>query len=329
MPSTDIKEWKDIKDSFKDSDLLLGNGFSINLHSKFIYDSLFEKFISSLTDEQKSIFRSFGTTNFEVILQNLQITKKVDEIFSIDFDKVDEAITVLREGLIKTVKENHPRKSEIDWDRLKSVANSLEQFNDIYTLSYDALLYHIILLVNDRYKNSEITYRYNDYFWASYNNNFLEFRDFQNYPHYRHVYYLHGALFIFKHLHYDLKIRNNNTADELIELISMAINNELIPLFISEGSAEEKLLSLSRSNYLRFSNNMLKSYEGNLVIYGATLSDADKHIVDAINKNRREIAISIYTDGRTEEQIEDTLLHYKKLFKTQSLAFFSSSTLFN
>ena len=329
MPSTDVKEWKDIQDIFKNSDLLLGNGFSINLHDKFIYDSLFEKFISSLTTKQdKLIFKNFKTTNFEAILQNLQISKKVNDLFSIDSSKIDEAIKILKEGLIKTVKENHPKKSEINWAILKTVADSLGQFNNIYTLCYDALLYHIILLVNDRYKESKITFRYNDYFWETHDENFLEFRDFQNYTNYRHVYYLHGALFIFKHLHYDLKIRNNNTASELIELISMAVNDGLIPLFISEGSADEKLLSISRSDYLRFSNNMLKSYNGNLVIYGATLSAADKHIVDAINKNKREIAISVYTKGKTEEQIEDILLHFKKLFKSQNLAFYSSSTLF-
>jgi len=329
LSSTDIKEWNEVKDNFKGSNLLLGNGFSVNLHSKFVYDSLFEKFISGIHEDQRTIFRSFGTTNFEVILQNLQITKKVNDILFIDCAKLDEAIKVLREGLIKTVKENHPRKSEIDWERLKLVANILEQFNDIYTLSYDALLYHIILLVNDRYKTGQINYRYNDYFWAYFNDNFLEFRDFQNYADYRHVYYLHGTLFIFKHLYYDLKIRNNNIADELIELISMAINDNLIPLFISEGSADEKMLSISQSDYLRFSNNMLKIYRGSLVIFGANFSDSDKHIVDAINKNRRNIAIGIYTNQKSEEQIEDMLLHYTRLFKGQNLVFFRSSSLFN
>ncbi len=328
MPSTDIQEWNDIKNSFSNSSLLLGNGFSINIHSKFIYDSLFEKFISNLNNDQKIIFQSFKTTNFELILKHLQTSKKVNEIFEIDNSKIVEATEVIKAGLIKTVNENHPKKSEIDWDRLREVATSLEQFKDIYTLSYDALLYHIILLVNDRYKNKETKYRYNDYFWASYNNNFLEFKDFQTYPDYRHVYYLHGALFIFKHLHYDLKIRNNDTADELIDLISRAIDEDLIPLFISEGSSEEKMLSLSQSDYLRFSSNMLKLCNDNLVIYGASFSEPDKHIVDAINKNIRNIAISIYTSGRSKEQLEDSSLQYKRLFINQSLSFFNSSTLF-
>jgi hypothetical protein len=329
MPLTDIKSWNEIKDNFADSNLLLGNGFSINLHNKFIYDSLFEKFVSSLEDDQKKIFESFKTTNFEIILRDLQTSKKIDELFGIDNVRIVEAIEVLKEGLITTVKENHPKKSEIDWDKLKQIANELEQFNDIYTLSYDALLYHIILLVNDRYRKKEIKYRYNDYFWATYNDNFLEFRDFQNYPHYKHVYYLHGALFIFKHLHFDLKIRNNNNADELLDLISLAISDDLVPLFVSEGSSEEKILSLSQSDYLRFSNNNLKSFTGNLVLYGASLSESDKHIINAINRNNRNIAVSIYTKDRRAEQIEDNLLRYKRLFLNHTISFFESSTLFN
>ena len=329
MPLTDIKNWNEIKNNVTNSNLLLGNGFSINLHDKFIYDSLFKKFISSLEDYQKKIFESFMTTNFEIILHDLQTSQKINELFEIENTKIVEAIEVLKAGLIRTVKENHPKKSEIDWDKLRRISVDLEQFKDVYTMSYDALLYHIILLVNDRYKKKKIKYRYNDYFWETYNDNFLEFRDFQNYLHYKHVYYLHGTLFIFKHLHYDLKIRNNDIADELIDLISLAINNDFIPLFVSEGSSQEKMLSISQSDYLRFSNNMLKSSQDNLVIYGAGLSEPDKHIVDAINKNKRKVAISIYTNGRSEEQVEDTLLYFRGLFKNQTLSFFNSSTLFN
>ena len=48
MVHSEIKQWDEIKEDFQGADILLGNGFSINLSPSFNYTSLFETFLLSL-----------------------------------------------------------------------------------------------------------------------------------------------------------------------------------------------------------------------------------------------------------------------------------------
>jgi hypothetical protein len=54
MVDSEIKQWDEIKEDFQGADILLGNGFSINLSPSFNCTSLFETFLLSLiTDKFK------------------------------------------------------------------------------------------------------------------------------------------------------------------------------------------------------------------------------------------------------------------------------------
>ena len=57
----DVLDWKILAKNFKGSDLLLGNGFSLNFTDRFHYDSLFNEFLAKCSPEYSRIFRSFKT----------------------------------------------------------------------------------------------------------------------------------------------------------------------------------------------------------------------------------------------------------------------------
>src|ERR1051326_642658 len=193
-----IYPWRAISAEFRGAGLLLGNGFSSKLNALFQYNSLFDRFLINCAPQDADRFRQFGTSNFELILESLLGTIKVDGIFAIPSEAVRLAVDMLKQGLITTVGQHHPRAIDLNPDLLLRMSEAFDDFGDIFALSYDALIYHIIMNSLDRHRDNNAIRPYNDYFWAHYNDEFLEFMDYQNYPRYKHVYYLHGAVFIFR-----------------------------------------------------------------------------------------------------------------------------------
>ncbi len=73
------------------------------------------------------------------------------------------------------------------------------------------------------------------------------------------------------------------------------------PLLVSEGSADGKLATIYRSDYLTFAYASLSQHEGPLCIFGHSLSDSDRHIVDAIRASKsRTLAVSIRPGSAVE-----------------------------
>jgi len=91
---------------------------------------------------------------------------------------------------------------------------------------------------------------YSDYFWGEYGEQPEQFKQFMNYDDIRrnHVYYLHGALFLFKIPPDVLKLRRGDEPKELVVMIGDVITRGIMPLFVSEGKYKEKLETIKRSN---------------------------------------------------------------------------------
>lgn len=152
-----LQNWNEIKNRYHEPDLLLGNGFSINISNMFNYNSLYEVFLSEAEKHYKTLFQKFETTNFELILEHLKHTVTVNKIFDIEFQEINESIQKLKEGLIQSIKTIHPRQADINHQLLKSLTKQIvTNFNDVYTLNYDLFLYHIIMKSNDLFRLSVI-----------------------------------------------------------------------------------------------------------------------------------------------------------------------------
>src|SRR4051794_32995379 len=95
----EIKSWSDCQHTFKGADLLLGNGFSMNLSSQFCYASLFKEFLKECTSHEAGIFEAFETSNFEAIQKELQSAVSVNKLFGISVDRIEQTIDKLRQGL--------------------------------------------------------------------------------------------------------------------------------------------------------------------------------------------------------------------------------------
>lgn len=324
-----ISNWSDLAKRFRRADVLLGNGFSRSITPRLRYKSIFREFLDGCQPEQRRIFRGFDTTNFEIILQKLCGARDVNEIFGIETSRIQDSIEDLKEGLIRTIEAIHPRWAETDQTQLERIASHLGNFSDVYTLNYDLYLYRIIQLLRDRRKKDNSVGRYSDYFWEEYDESFLHFDTSKEFTGYRHPYYLHGALFLFKESSYDLKLRKAESDDELLNVIRNMIKDGRMPLFVSEGTPSEKMEAIGRSTYLRFALDRLKKSRTSLVIFGTSLSEPDRHIVDAINHNERDLAVSVHLARKPENEVKSIKYGIKSKFPGHEIEFFDSETFFS
>lgn len=324
-----VYKWDDISDQFKGADILLGNGFSINLCDGFDYSQLFSTFLNTIPEEKRNTYSSFKTANFESILKSLDEAARINSLFEIVSDPIEDAIGEIRNGLIGSIFEKHPRPESKDDKKIKEIEIKLRPFNSIFTLNYDLFLYYVVLSAKDSHSNGETIFKWSDFFWGEGLRNFRVYQYPLTYTTYKPVYYLHGAIFIFNH---DLSAKKR-TMDfpnsNLLEAIGREINSGEIPLFISEGSYSQKRSMIYQNEYLSRGFEDFMTGSGNLVIYGASLLDPDKHIIEAINKRMtRKIAISLYLPNLNELQRQTEMLRMKSLFKHHELFFFDSATLF-
>ena len=326
-----LGKWEHIKDEFQQSTLILGNGFSIGIYDKFKYDSLWDeakkkptcgKKREPLTEELCSVATQLGTgTNFELLLRQLYTAKIVNEELGLDTEgKVKDNYANLRTALIDTIKEIHCEHSDIKDDLIKRI-DFLKQFNTVFSLSYDLLVYWIINLNNQieeiRFEKAKPEYyhrqktlkdcwdkdgfNYDD--WAKYRERFT------NENNRTLVFFPHGALHLVQTENGVVeKIKQNKHSDLLDEITKTWLNDsdKKHPLFVAEGTSDKKMFSIEKNAYLHtvYHQALPKSIKnGNLVIFGWAMSDFDKHLISKITSSEpNEIAIGIHHLCDNEEE---------------------------
>jgi hypothetical protein len=333
LEELNIYDFESIDGVFLGGNLFLGNGFSINLCERLSYKSLFAKFIEFLEPKQKEIFKGFNTTNFELIIQNLNNAAFVNNLLGIsDEDKIEPIVEYLRNGLINSIKENHPTNEEIYYPQLRKIGEELSSFGDIYTTNYDVYLYKIIIEVISEFKDRREEPPYIDYFYEDINPTALGFNNKLIYNNPKSIYYLHGSLFIFYQDNKSNvnKLRKLDTAlVEYLSLIKREIENSNFPLFVAEGNAKDKLRTVFNNRYLSFCYSNLMNSKKNMVFYGFSFGDSDMHIVEAINTSEiKEMAISIYLGNKNYEEVKDEKSRINSIFKGKTIVFYNSTSLF-
>lgn len=284
-----LLSWEDIRDKYKWSGILLGNGFSRAVWDNFRYSSLYDKASSSkdvqhpLTNEDKALFKSLKTENFERVLFELSTARLVNKVLKQDYSVIERRYENIKTALGEAVKQVHP-----SWNKVNSATKSptvlhkiredLKNYKFVYSTNYDLLIYWAVMSKNN---GSE----FKDYFWYG----AFNITNTNIYDDSTRILYLHGALHLYRgHAGKTLK-RKNWQSRSLLDSFEA-------PLFITEGSAEDKLESIRSSDYLSFAYTQFSNHKAPLVIFGHSLGDgdADKHLVEAIRKYQATtIAISV------------------------------------
>src|SRR5690625_1447238 len=280
--------------------LILGNGFSVDLFPDiFNYRKLAEK----ITDDNiKAIFEEFNTSDFEFVVFKLTESLRVLNYYDSEkeiYNNVKSDIQKLKEILIQVITEAHPKNPDtITENQYKSCYDFLKHFEKgrKYTFNYDLLLYWVYMHYLE--SSSEHQLKIDDGFRTDLNNDSMVTWEIGR-EHRQNLYYLHGAMHVFKDVNAIIQKYTWKSGGKTIgEQVKESIENNQFPVFISEGTTEHKLKRIKENGYLSRSFSSLKSITGDLFIFGHSIRDEDDHVFNIINSNTglKRIYISLYGD---------------------------------
>lgn len=316
-----IRQWEMISKHYSDCPLLLGNGFSLNFSTTLRYHNLYENFVENCTLDSKKLFDEFGSHNFETILEHLESTERVSKALNIEYTIVSENKETIKQGLIESINRIHPTPDDIDKLKIKKIANQVKEFSQIFTTNYDLFLYYIIIDSN----------KFGDYFYYLFfdDERFQLFNSGDSNKN-NHIYFLHGALFLFEKSINVIKIKKNEK-NWLIDVITNEIKENNYPLFISEGTSDMKLKAIQSNKYLSYCfRNLKENKYKEVVIYGHSLSSQDSHIIKILDEKYDRIAFGIrISKNKSIYDLRSEISKIKSLFKKTEIDFYDSSSLFN
>jgi len=311
-----LEDWNNIKEEYNSSGLLIGNGASRAIWDDFRYSSLYNKAKSKyiehpLLQADKAIFKSMKTKDFERVLAALWTTEVVCKALGRNqtVSIVHERYESIQNALIEAVHDVHVTWSE---EVLTKIHSALLQYTSVYSTNYDLLLYWAIMTKKPP--------KFIDYFWygdfdITNLEHFLSFR--------KRILYLHGGLHLVRLPSGETRkltaIRSN-----LLDQFGKSLDRGETPLFVTEGTADDKLASINRSSYLSFAYNEFTNHEGDLVVFGHSLDPSDHHLIKAMQQwGKRNIAISI---RRSAPNIIERKADLLKQLPDANLSFFKAET---
>jgi hypothetical protein len=274
---------------YKTRHVLLGNGFSIACRpSIFVYGKLFERAdFTKLSMSAHHVFESLETQDFERVICALRDASKLVLAYNGVAPNVADAMNSdansLKEVLVNTIAASHPEQpNDIEESEYAACRLFLSNFNKIYTLNYDLLLYWTLMhTAEDEDPNSDDGFRkpIDDYdadyvTWEPSNS------------HKQNTWFLHGALHLFDAGHEIQKYTWVNTGIRLIEQIRNALNRNYFPIFVSEGTSKEKLTRIRHNDYLAKAYRSFVEIQGALFIYGHSLAENDEHFLKLIERGK-------------------------------------------
>lgn len=300
----------------REKHLLFGNGFSMAYDSKIFSYNALSTFIEKIENKEiKTLFECINTKNFEIIMQQLDNFIQIAKAFKIDkrlIAVISKASKTLKTSLIDAVKELHPEHVFIIPEKnSKSCFTFLSKYLDskgkIFSTNYDLLLYWVLMrneskLAIDGFgrdiENPDELINHDEE---------LEFSELRwgKYKETQSIFYLHGTLPIFDNGVEIIK-EEYESKKYLLQKISSRMERKEYPIFVTAGSANEKLNHIMHNKYLSNCYEQLTKITGSLVIFGFNFGESDTHIIDAINKaakhgkraaeKLRSIYIGVYSD---------------------------------
>lgn len=282
---------------------LLGNGFSIACRPNiFAYGKLYEQAdFSKVSPTAKFAFDALGTQDFEKVIKSLRdsaiIVKAYGGSAALATQLRSDA-DGLRELLVQTIASTHPSwPGDLSESEYTACRKFLKNFDTIYSLNYDLLLYwtqmHTPIGVaptsDDGFRTPDDEFEAAYVTWEPGNS------------HEQNMWFLHGALHVFDTGTEIRKYTWNRTGIRLIDQIRDALKRNYFPLFVSEGTSEEKYERIRHSDYLAKAYRSFSEIGGALFIYGHSLAKNDDHYLKCIQKGKIfHLFIALYGDPNSD-----------------------------
>ncbi|MDO8695804.1 MAG: DUF4917 family protein, partial [Pseudomonas sp.] len=227
----ELEDWTTLNSSIGFPELLSGHGASLAVWRKFAYFSLFDEAQSTknnpLSPTELSVFRALDTSNFEQVLSALKNSIRVNAALTINSSSPRLRYFAIKEALIHAIRSVHIPWSQMQASGLARINTALSQYQTVYSSNYDLLNYWAVMQTPSAF---EILFRGPD--------STFELGNSERQGNATRLLYLHGGMHLVKNVDGSASML---TSSESTLLASFAINLlGDIPLFVSEGSAEDK-----------------------------------------------------------------------------------------
>ncbi len=296
----------EMADQYKKRHLLLGNGFSIACNpSIFTYRSLYEQAQEThflAIPQAARMFEVFDTKDFEVVIRALEGAAKTLPIFEAASQHIADRMQCqadeLKTALVRTIADNHPEipnhiVDEKFWTCRQFLSHFLNADNDgrVYTVNYDLLLYWATLH-EDQPFSAPLSLTINDGFGRDGVGDVNDYVTWQGETNARdqRIHYLHGAIHLFDSGSALKKYTWRDKGVPILIQARTAMEQGMFPLFVAEGSSEQKLTKIKHSAYLYHSyksfSAQMDQKDQALFIYGHSFSDNDNHVLWKISDGK-------------------------------------------
>jgi uncharacterized protein DUF4917 len=259
--------------------LLVGNGFSMAQGgARFDYPTLLER--SGLPDngEIRNVFRQLRTVDFEEVMRALEHAAVIEAAYGecARSDRFNRDAGVVRDALIQAVREVHPGlQFDIPEDQRTACATFLRNFDQIFTLNYDLLLYWVII-------HGARAHHRDGFGLGETIDGFRTFSLSANCT----VFFVHGALHLFLDDQNGTRKRVVTNATIVNDITETIRRSRRLPLFVAEGTDAQKMRKINSVPYLRHAYEQLINCNGSLFIFGHSASENDSHIYAAVTRSR-------------------------------------------
>jgi len=305
----EILQWVQIRRDYQDGALLLGNGASMAVHTKFGYKTLREAANTTghLTEAVDDVFTAFDTDDFEMVLRRLWQAKLVNQALRIEPGRVEDAYAKVREALIATVRDIHISHEDAS-PHFEAIYRFMQGFRTVLSLNYDLIVYWAMMA-----GNNTLGLWFKDCFQGT---TFPEEWAWMRQKHRSAagttlVFYPHGSLITARSGGYTeqkLAAAGGSAVGLLDRILEQWEMGAAVPLFVCEGTSEHKKQAIANSYYLtRVFREVIPTISSSLVIYGWNISEQDQHILDQIKRARHSlvrVAVSVYGQNENQKQSE-------------------------
>lgn len=288
-----ILQWQEIADNYN-AGLIVGNGGSVAVDRGFSYGSLYQaaQLHGHIDGRVADVFRRFDTQDFELVLRRLWQATLVNQALELPDGPVEIAYVDVRDALIRTIRDTH-----VSYERalphLIPIYRFMQRFRTIVSLNYDLIVYWAAMLGNQQlgtwFKDGFHGRRFNED-WRSYRVP-LDAQETTMF------FYPHGNLVLARtKTDSEVKIAARQYQDLLTSILDRWSTGRVVPLFVCEGTTQQKRHAIDSSSYLRtVLNEAMRELGEAIVIYGWGLGDQDAHILDALRASPcKRIAVSVH-----------------------------------
>jgi hypothetical protein len=301
-PDATLAAWRDLDANERCTGLLLGNGASRAIWRNFAYDSLFERAQKvrhkPLGQTDLALFKALGTQSFEQVLGELNSTVRVNAALAIGSTAPLNRYYAIKEALIHAMRSVHIPFQQVPPATLSTINQALRQYTTVYSSNYDLLCHWAVQQAPEGFAD------------VLRGDGGFDLRDIPLADH--RVLFLHGALHLLKNVDGSSRQR---LAEGSALLDGFAINTPGdVPLFVNEGSSDDKLRSIRGSDYLNWCHAELARHVGGLCIFGHKLNAEDAHLIAALRQARPSyFAIGLFP--LSDAWVVSQKRHYAALFE--------------